>query len=112
MQEIDNRFDDMIKYVMEYVTKKKINLMKISWDENMNPLHWAAYEGHLDIVNYFVENKLFKLNQKDEDDQTPIMHARGNGHQDVVNYLNRALYPLTWFLRERKRKCSNCRKCK
>ena len=97
----DNRLD-MIQFIMEYVRKKKIDLRKIRWSLKMNPLHWAAMHGHLDIVKYFVENKLFKLNKKDEDDETPIMHARNNGHQDVVNYLNRALHPLTWFVRKTK----------
>ena len=108
---MDNRLD-MVQFIMDYLTKKKINPKKINFNQKMNPLHWAGYKGHLDIVKYFVENGTFKLNQKDDRGRTPIMHARGNGHQDVVNYLNRALYPLTWFLRERKRKCSNCRKCK
>ena len=46
-------------------TKKKINLMKISWDENMNPLHWAAYEGHLDIVSLALNSdNLDQINDK------------------------------------------------
>ena len=78
----------------------------------MTPLHWAGYNGHLDIIKYFVENKTFKLNQKDDEGKTPIMYARDNDHQDVVKYLNRALYPLTWRLQQRKERKLRCRKCR
>ena len=112
---MENRLD-MVQLIMEYLTKTKItpkNLKQLNFNRKMTPLHWAAYKGHLDIVKYFVENKTFKLTQKDDGGKTPIMRARNNGHQDVVNYLNRALHPSTWRLSERKcPRCPNCRKCK
>ena len=53
------------------------------------PIHFACVKGHIDIIQYLVEECAVKINCKDEDGQTPFLNAVMNGHFVVVEYLVR-----------------------
>ena len=50
------------------------------------PLHFAAENGHLNVVEYLLNQKA-DINAKDSDDSTPLHRASENGHLSVVEYL-------------------------
>lgn len=50
------------------------------------PLHYAAYNGHFEIVKLLVEHGA-KVNAQDESGQTALHVAAQNGHAEIVNYL-------------------------
>ena len=50
------------------------------------PLHNAANNGHLSVVEYLVNQKA-DINAKDEYNSTPLHSAAQNGHLSVVEYL-------------------------
>jgi len=52
----------------------------------MAPLHLAAQNGHLSVVEYLVNQKADK-NAKDNEGMTPLHRAAANGHHSVVEYL-------------------------
>jgi len=52
----------------------------------MTPLHWAANNGHLSVVEYLVNQKA-DINAKNNVDWTPIHYAARDGHLSVVEYL-------------------------
>jgi len=52
----------------------------------MTPLHWAAINGHLSVVEYLVNQKA-DINAKDKDNWTLLHSAANNGHLSVVEYL-------------------------
>jgi len=52
----------------------------------MTPLHWAAANGHLSVVEYLVNQKA-DINAKDKDRWTPLHSAAEKGHLSVVEYL-------------------------
>lgn len=54
---------------------------------NQQPIHLAAQEGLLDIVQAFIKEKPELLNQADSFGQTPLLWAASNGHISVVEYL-------------------------
>ena len=86
---IDNRLD-MIKFILDFLDKKKIEMKKIKFRDNMTPLHFASEKGQLEIVKYYVQNKIFKTNLKDDYKHTPIYYAKRNNNHEVVNFLNGA----------------------
>ena len=100
---VDNNLE-MVQFIVGYLTQKKVNMKKVKcYSSGKNtPLHYASEEGHLDVVKYFVENKIFKPDHKDENKWPPLFYAKRRGHQDVVDYLYRASKPLTWFLTKRR----------
>ena len=53
---------------------------------NSTPLHYAAGNGHLSIVEYLVNQKA-DINEKNDDDWTPLHKAARFGHLSVVEYL-------------------------
>jgi len=53
---------------------------------NWTPLHWAAQNGHLSVVDYLVNNKA-DINSKSEENWTPLHIAARNGYIHVVKYL-------------------------
>ncbi|MDR3131578.1 MAG: ankyrin repeat domain-containing protein [Rickettsiales bacterium] len=52
------------------------------------PLHRAADNGHKDVVEVLLKNKV-NINAIDEDRCAPLHRAAGNGHKDVVEVLLR-----------------------
>jgi len=52
----------------------------------MTPLHYAAQNGHLSVVEYLVNQKA-DINAKDYGKMTPLHYAAQNGHLSVVEYL-------------------------
>jgi len=56
-------------------------------DKNgFTPLHYAARNGHLSVVEYLVNQKA-NINAKTCNDCTPLHYAANNGHLSVVEYL-------------------------
>jgi len=53
---------------------------------NSTPLHFAASNGHLSVVEYLVNNNA-DINAKDKDDKTPLGLAIEYGHLCVFEYL-------------------------
>jgi len=52
----------------------------------LTPLHLAAQEGHLSVVEYLF-NQNTDINSKDKNDYTPLHLAAQEGHLSVVEYL-------------------------
>jgi len=52
----------------------------------MTPLHFAAQNGHLCVVEYLVNQKA-DINERNKYDWTPLHFAAQNGHLSVVEYL-------------------------
>ena len=50
------------------------------------PLHYAAYNGHLEVVKYLGHDRDL-VDKKSADGRTPIFFASQNGHFDIVQYL-------------------------
>ncbi len=50
------------------------------------PLHYAAMNGHLKIVKYFV-NEGADINTKSVFGRTPLSYAAGNGYSKTVRFL-------------------------
>ncbi len=58
---------------------------KVARQDMIQPLHFAAGAGRLDIVKILVENDPSTLDEQDADGQTALLWA--SGHADVVAYL-------------------------
>ena len=56
-------------------------------NEDNTPLHIAAKNGYLQIVQLFIEKLFVDKNIKGYQDKTPLHYAAENGHLDVVKYL-------------------------
>ncbi|TAK75473.1 MAG: ankyrin repeat domain-containing protein [Gammaproteobacteria bacterium] len=52
-----------------------------------NPLHWAAYNGHLNIVTLLIETFPDLLNTKSKNGSTALVNAEVNGHMETVKFL-------------------------
>jgi len=52
----------------------------------MTHLHYAAYNGHLSVVEYLFNQKA-DINAKDKFEMTPLHNAAREGHLSVVEYL-------------------------
>jgi len=53
---------------------------------DLTPLHYAANNGHLSVIEYLVNQKA-DISKKGKDDCSPLHLAASNGHLDVVEYL-------------------------
>ncbi|XP_015374320.1 PREDICTED: integrin-linked protein kinase-like [Diuraphis noxia] len=60
-------------------------------DHGFSPLHWAAKEGHLKIVEMLVQRGA-RINSTNRGDDTPLHLAAAHGHHEIVHLLlkNRA----------------------
>lgn len=55
--------------------------------DNRTPLHFAASEGHLDIVKYLIEEKNVEVNVGDRHGNTPLFEAINGEHNEIVEYI-------------------------
>jgi len=53
---------------------------------NQTPLHWAAINGHLSVVEYLVNHNA-EINVKNKDGETPLELAKRYGRLNVVDFL-------------------------
>ncbi|XP_050419991.1 integrin-linked protein kinase [Adelges cooleyi] len=60
-------------------------------DHGFSPLHWAAKEGHLKIVEMLIQRGV-RINSTNRGDDTPLHLAAAHGHHEIVHLLlkNRA----------------------
>ena len=71
-------------------TLKKLShksLKSYSNEYEQRPIHMAAISGHIDLVKYFVEEKICKPDLQWNDHMTPLHLAASHGHVDIVKYL-------------------------
>ena len=66
-----------------------VNLNEMDYDGRA-PVHLAAAEGHLNIIEFFIKEGL-ELNPKDRWGGTPIDDAKNGGHKKIVTVLEAAL---------------------
>ncbi|WP_338406633.1 ankyrin repeat domain-containing protein [Wolbachia endosymbiont (group A) of Longitarsus flavicornis] len=65
----------------------KENSLEIKDNNGRTPLHYAAYNGKLDIVKYFIDEEKIDVSIKDNGDWTPLHWASWNGQLNVAKYL-------------------------
>ena len=58
-------------------------------DARNTPLHFAAYNGHLEIVNYLTTEMFSDPMSKSKYGETPLHYACENGHLNIAQYLIR-----------------------
>ena len=70
---------DLVKYMVEEIGAEPD---KDGW----TPLHYAATNGHLDVVEYLISKEV-DIDAQSPSDTTPLMMAARYGHIKVVKYL-------------------------
>ena len=79
---------DVVKYLVEmhhFNSVKDRSLQRAA--ANDTPLHYAALNGHLEVVRFFIEDMKCDPNCNGQYERTPLYLASGGGHLDVVKYL-------------------------
>ena len=76
-----------VESVKEWIAKGA-NVFAVD-EHGMTALHWAARNGHLDIVTYLIEEKGLDANARTHNLQTPLHATALNCHLEVVQYLVR-----------------------
>ena len=56
-------------------------------DQGASPMHWAAYGGHIHVLEYLLDDPGFSVNEKNRDNVTPLHWAASGGHRDAVDFL-------------------------
>ena len=56
-------------------------------ENNVFPIHYAAYKGHLDLLKYFVKEKECNPMCLDKNKASPMHYAAWKGHADIIEYL-------------------------
>ena len=70
------------------ILKSNLNFDPFITDDNGRiPLHLAAQEGHLQAVEFFVEQQKCDPSHMDKRKVTPLYYAASRGHLDIVKYL-------------------------
>jgi integrin-linked kinase len=52
-------------------------------DHGFSPLHWAAKEGHLNLVTLLIQRGA-RVNATNMGDDTPLHLATAHGHREIV----------------------------
>ena len=78
-----------MKYLID---EQRCNPSSLDRDER-TPLHYAAHNGHLDVVKFLTFEKHCHPNQKDIRNNTPFHFAVRNGHLQVVKFLEELQCP-------------------
>lgn len=74
-----------------------INIIYIlSDDHGFSPLHWAAKEGHLKIVEMLVQRGA-RINSTNRGDDTPLHLAAAHGHHEIVHLVSFNVLSLYLF---------------
>ena len=63
-------------------------------DHGFSPLHWAAKEGHLNLVTLLIQRGA-RVNATNMGDDTPLHLATAHGHRDIVNLVKPSLSKLS-----------------
>jgi len=63
------------------------NIQRNQMNRELTLLHIAAFNGRLDIIRYFVDEKKVDINKADNDGNTALHFAAFNGHLGIVKYL-------------------------
>jgi ankyrin repeat protein len=66
--------------------KDNPDLVSSKDNTSWQPMHWAAYNGHKDMVELLLANKA-DINAKDKNGMSALGLAAGKGHMDVANLL-------------------------
>lgn len=56
-------------------------------DHGFSPLHWAAKEGHMKIVEMLVQRGA-RINSTNRGDDTPLHLAAAHGHHEIVHLVS------------------------
>ena len=75
-----------IKTVEKILSRKNVDINAREKQYGSRPLHWAAGQGHLEIVDLLLQ-KGADINATDNDNITPLHVAVGKKQKDVVRYL-------------------------
>lgn len=75
-------FDGDMSTVKMLVLNKKAAVNKPGW----SPIHYAATNGHLQIVQFLMANGAM-INALSPSETTPLMMAIGSGNDDLIKYL-------------------------
>lgn len=59
-------------------------LILSSDDHGFSPLHWAAKEGHLNLVTLLIQRGA-RVNATNMGDDTPLHLATAHGHREIVS---------------------------
>lgn len=84
---LDAAYDGNLKEVKHLLEKKSVPLKSCRDVIGSTPLHFAAFRGHVDVVQYLIERHKMRPSSKNDKGQTPLDLARENNHQGVVAYL-------------------------
>lgn len=57
------------------------------YGEGYRPVHYAAYNGHLDVLKYLIEVQRVDVNARTAAGCTPLFLAAQQGHTRAVKYL-------------------------
>jgi hypothetical protein len=78
----ENGFTSSVKRLLSI---RNINVnVKDDWNET--PLHWAAYNGHIEIARLLLQNGA-EVNAKSRWDRTPLHFSAFHGHVDILHLL-------------------------
>ena len=72
--------------MVNFLIKKGANVSAIGRFGRV-PLHWAAQDGHLEIVETLLATKAVDVNILDNDGNNALHLAQRNGHLKIVEYL-------------------------
>lgn len=86
---LHNAADKGYKNVAALLLKYGANV-NATTSSGMSSLHWAARNGHVELVELLLQQKGVRRDSKDSNDQTPMLGAAENGFIDIVKMLSPA----------------------
>lgn len=84
--EFDKEKDDILMLFLKDYIKKGKDLQIVNGD-GFTPIHIAVKNGHLKIVDFFLKEKIFDVNEKSQFGYTPLHIACENGELECVKIL-------------------------